>query len=328
MPGDDRAARPRSTPVRLRLDEHAREARIDRQARDLAAEVGERGASSPLARRSTPAGRTAPSSSEQVERRLHAARVGRGEERERRDVAEARATSICRMTEARLVRRISGSVNSSRVREVVFARTAGSRCPGAVRPARPDALLRRGLRDRLDRQPLDLAAVAVARDARGAGVDDVPDAGHGQARLGDVGREDDAATHAGDRRALEDAVLLGRAQAAVEGEDLGGSGILRVHPAHGVRRVADLGLAGQEDEHVARRLAVELAQRRDDAVDVVAAVGAACAAIRRRPRCLVDGPVADLDRVGAPRDLDDRRGVCRRHPRSASRSSRDRSSRW
>ena len=75
-------------------------------------------------------------------------------------------------------------------------------------------------------------------------------------------------------RALEHPVLLGGAQPAVEGEDLGGRGILRVHAAHGIRRVADLGLAGEEDEHVARGLAVELAQRGDDAVDVVRLAGA------------------------------------------------------
>ena len=66
-------------------------------------------------------------------------------------------------------------------------------------------------------------------------------------------------------------MLLGSAQAAVQGQHLGGRGILRVHAAHGIRRVADLGLAGEEHQHVARRLAVQFAQRRGDAVDVVAA---------------------------------------------------------
>ena len=53
------------------------------------------------------------------------------------------------------------------------------------------ALVGAGLRDRLDRQPLHLGALGVARDARGAGVDDVPDAGDGQRRLGDVGGQHD-----------------------------------------------------------------------------------------------------------------------------------------
>ena len=53
------------------------------------------------------------------------------------------------------------------------------------------ALVRAGLRDRLDREALDLGPLAVARDAGRAGVDDIPDAGNGQRGLGDVGGEDD-----------------------------------------------------------------------------------------------------------------------------------------
>jgi hypothetical protein len=60
-----------------------------------------------------------------------------------------------------------------------------------------------------------------------------------------------------------------RRRADRRGEDLGGAGVLRVHAADGIHRVADLGLAGEEDEHVAVGLAVELAQRRHQRVDVV-----------------------------------------------------------
>ena len=125
--------------------------------------------------------------------------------------------------------------------------------PGAVRPARPDRCCADACEIASIGSRWIFAAVAVARDARGAGVDDVPDAGHGQARLGDVGREDDAPSHARDRRPLEDAVLLGGAETAVQRQDLGGRGILRVHAADGIHRVADLGLAGEEHQHVARR---------------------------------------------------------------------------
>ncbi len=47
------------------------------------------------------------------------------------------SASICRMTEARLVRRISGSVNSARRSKSssAYSRIA---MPGAVRPARPE----------------------------------------------------------------------------------------------------------------------------------------------------------------------------------------------
>ena len=65
--------------------------------------------------------------------------------------------------------------------------------PSATRPQRPARWLRRRLADRLDRQLLDLAAKAVALDARRAGVDHVADARHRQRGLGDVGGEHDAA---------------------------------------------------------------------------------------------------------------------------------------
>ena len=51
-----------------------------------------------------------------------------------------------------------------------------------------------------------------------------------------------------------------------------GAAVLRVHAADGVRGVPDLGLAGEEHEHVARRLAVELVEGVDDALQVVAVV--------------------------------------------------------
>ena len=75
--------------------------------------------------------------------------------------------------------------------EVLLAVQADADAVGDA-PAAAGALGRRRLADRLDGQPLHLGPVAVAGDARGAGVDDVPDAGHRQGGLGDVGREHDA----------------------------------------------------------------------------------------------------------------------------------------
>jgi len=168
-----------------------------------------------------------------------------------------------------------------------------ARC-GAPGPPRP--LLRGRLGDRLDRQLLDLRAGAVAGDARRAGVDHVADARNGEARLRDVRREDHAPSYSCDIRALEDPVLFRCAQAAVQGEHLRGCRILRIHSAHGIRRIADLGLARQEHEHVARSLAVELSEGGGDAVDVVG-------------RGLFRTAVADLDGVRPPGHLDDRRGI-------------------
>ena len=83
-------------------------------------------------------------------------------------------------------------------------------------PAAAGPLQGRCLRNALDRQPLDLGAEAVARDARVAGVDDVADPRHGQRGLGDVGGQHYPA--AGMRR--EDAMLLGDGQPGVERDDL------------------------------------------------------------------------------------------------------------
>ena len=340
------------------LEQHPREARVDRQPGDLAADGGESraalvAASAPLPGRvavvadvAVDIGGAGPGRrelhgtelDEQVERGLHASGIGRGQERERLDVAEPERQHLqddgCQRRPQDLglgVLRAAGEV----VLGVQPDRDARRRAAGATR-----ALLRRRLRHRLDGQPLDLRAVAVAGDARGSGVDHVPDAGDGEARLGDVGGEDDAAAHPGDRRALEHAVLLGGGETPVQGQDLGRGGILLIRPADGIRRVADLGLAGEEDEHVARGLTVELAERRDDGTDLVGVVAVARGLaggpgrtpdFLRRPGSRAAGsrgigvggirnlrsfarivrpierPVPDLDRVRAAGHLDDRR---------------------
>ena len=79
--------------------------------------------------------------------------------------------------------------------------------PSLVRPHRPLRWLALACEIALDRQPLHLEPVAVAGDPRGARVDDVLDAGHGQAGLGDVGGQHDPAP----RVLGEDPVLLGDA---------------------------------------------------------------------------------------------------------------------
>ena len=114
-----------------------------------------------------------------------------------------------RITPASDERTISGSVNRGRACEIGLVVEADADAVGDAAAA-AGALVRRGLADRLDRQLLDLAAKAVALDARRAGIDHVADAGHGQRGLGDVGREHDAARAV--RR--EDLVLLLLAAAA------------------------------------------------------------------------------------------------------------------
>ncbi len=121
---------------------------------------------------------------------------------------------------------------------------------GAARAAL--ALVGAGLGDGLDGQALHLGAVAVAGDAGVAGVDDVFDAGNGQRGLGHVGGQHDAAAGV----PLEDAVLLGGAQPGVERQDLG---VAELGLGQRVGGVADLPLAAEEDQDVARPFADELA---------------------------------------------------------------------
>ncbi len=84
-------------------------------------------------------------------------------------------------------------------------------------PAAALALVGAGLGDRLYRQALHLAAVAVAADAGKAGVDHIMDARHRQRGLGDVGRQH----HAAGAVRLEHACLLRRALAREKRQDLG-----------------------------------------------------------------------------------------------------------
>ena len=123
---------------------------------------------------------------------------------------------ICRITEARFVRRISGSVNSVACLEVLLGVQTDADA-GRHPTAAPRALVGRRLRHRLDRESLHLEPPAVPRDPRRAGIDDVPHAGHGDRRLGDVRRQHDPTTAV----RLEDPVLLGRRQARVERQHLG-----------------------------------------------------------------------------------------------------------
>ena len=265
---------------------------------------------------------------EQVERGLHAAGIRRRQERERLDVAEPERQHLeddgCQGRPQDL------GLGVLRAAEEIVLRVQPDRDTRRGASRTPGALLRRRLRHGLDRQPLDLRPVAVARDARGAGVDYVPDAGDGEARLRDVRGQDDAAADAGDGGALEHPVLFGGRETPVQRQHLGGGGILLVRPADGIRGIPDLGLAGEEDEHVARGFAVELAESVDDGADLVSVVGLAlavcrapdllrlrrgCAGIRlgiagffRSPVRPVDRSVPDLDRIRPARHLDDRCG--------------------
>ena len=214
------------------------------------------------------------------------------------------------------------------------------------------ALVRTCLTDRLDRQALHLRLVGIAGNTRQTRVDHVADARHRQRRLRHVRRQD----HAAQAVRLEHAMLLGRRQPRVQRQDLdvprACALVVSRAPASSLQvieegrlRVADVALAGQEDQDVAVALRAQLVHRVTDRglhVDVLAhavaqrrqlvvrvlqdqlhGAGAllVCALLGlvrllrrglgrvRRGRRRAEGTVADLDRVRAARHLDDRRGL-------------------
>ena len=174
--------------------------------------------------------------------------------------------------------------------------------PAAARP-----LVGAGPADRLDRQALDLGAVGVAGDARQARVDDVADPGNRQGGLGHVRGQDDAAHLVG----LEDPVLLGGAQARVQGHDLDGPRCARAAVGRVARSqvvdegrlgVADIALTGQEDKDVTTGLAQQLVDGVEDPGHLVLGLAGSCTRPGRAgpaPTLAASALVAQAERGGA-----------------------------
>ena len=262
-----------------RLEDHPADARIERQARELAADRRQRV--------------LAVGRAELVEELVAVGDRPLGRRLEEREVLDAAEVERLHAQDHAGERRADDlRVGELRPRrEVGLVVEADADAVGDAAAA-AGALVRRRLADRLDRQLLDLAAKAVALDPRRAGVDDEADARHGERGLGDVGGEDDAARAV--RR--EHLVLLLLRQAREQRQHLDAGRMVLAQPLGGV---ADLALAGQEDEDVAgARGAVAAPELVDGVADRVAEVVVAA---------LDERPPADLDRIEPARDLDHRR---------------------
>ena len=169
--------------------------------------------------------------------------------------------------------------------------------------AAPGALVGRGLRHLLDQQLFDLVARRIALHPRGAGIDHVADAGHGERGLGHVGGEHDSAQRA---RGLEDRVLLGHRQPGKQRQNFGARGMVL---PEGLGSVADLALARQKDQDVTRTHPRQLVGGIEDSGNQVGRILVLLLAFapgRRRRLLAFDRPPADFHRVGAPRYLDHR----------------------
>ena len=135
--------------------------------------------------------------------------------------------------------------------------------------------------------------MAVAADARDAGVDHRADAGHRERGLGDVRRQHDAAA----ARRLEHALLLFLRKPRVQRQHLA---TLRVVLAQRFGGLADLALAAQEHEDVARLLAPQLIDGGKDR-GLLVDRGFVVFLVE------LDRPIAHLDGIAAARHIDDRR---------------------
>jgi hypothetical protein len=239
------------------------------------------------------------------------ASIGRVDERERGDLAQA---------ERRHLEDDRGEVGPQdlRVGEVrprleVLLGIEPDAHPVGEPPAAPGPLARAGLGHRLDRQPLHLGPLAVARDPRGPRVDDVADARHGQRGLRDVGRQH----HPTGVVRGEDPVLLGRRQPAEQRHDLGSR---QPQPHQRVCGVTDLALTREEHEDVvgsdlvvSGRLGPQLLDRLDRCRSPGRPRPAARASRPwRAPLRARAADSARLDRIGPPGHLDDRRRPTRR----------------
>ena len=262
------------------LQHHATQARVDRKPGEIAPERCER-----LSGRRI----ESPQLVEQRDAIAHLAAVGRVEKGECLDVAQSERGHL--EDHAREIRAQHLRVGELRPRVEVLLRIEPNANPVRDAPAAARALIGRRARDRLDRQPLHLQARAVTRDPREPGVDDKADAGNRQRCLGHIRREHDAAGLACALPA-EDLLLLAGREPRVQRQHLHA----RPKPsAEQLRRVANLPLPREERQHVAVPLGEQLLDGVREHVEQLLV--------------LFGRPVADLDRIRAARDLDDRRAA-------------------
>jgi hypothetical protein len=222
----------------------------------------------------------------------HVTPVGWLDERKALDVAEPQRVHL--QDDRREIGAQDLRLGELVAREEILLGIQPDRDAGTHAPATAGALLRRGTRDLLDGQALQATAVAVAAHPRKPGVDHRANARHRQRGLRDVGGQDYAAPAGRPEHAL----LLGLRQPRVQRQDLATLGMAL---AQRLGRLADLALAAEEHQDVARLLAPQLFHGTDDR-GLLRVVGLVTLLVLHRP-------VAHFDRVAAPGDVDDRRAA-------------------
>ena len=192
-------------------------------------------------------------------------------------------------------------VGEARPRRVVGFVIEADADAGGNPAAAPGALIGRGLRDFLHLQLLHLVAIAVTLHARHPAVDHEANARHGERSLGHIGGQH----HPAQRTArLENALLVLRRKAGEQGQDFQSSALARRMAGQQLCGVADLAFARQKDQDIAAAGAGALVDRIDDCVlDVAFLVFGHVG--------MAHGAVAHFDRVQTPRHLDHRRRSAR-----------------
>ena len=273
----------RRAPQTLGLQQHAPQTRVDRQTRQVPPHrrqpVVRRGAvrecvppplGRPAATRvATLLRRERPDLHEQGDAVAHRPRIGRVQEREILHGSQPQGRHL--QDDGRQGGAQDLRLGEARAGQVVRLRIQADRHALGDAPAAARALVRARPADRLDREALDLRLVRIPRDARQPRVDHVADARDRQRRFRNVRGQHDPPQPV----RLEHAVLLGGRQARVQRQDLdvprAGALLVARAPAPSLQvveerglRLADVALAGQEDQDVPVALRAQLVHRVTD----------------------------------------------------------------
>ena len=234
------------------FQQHPTNARINRQARQLATDISHCAAAINRAQ-----------FLQQGETVADGPAIRRLDKREILDAAKAQMQHL--QNDRGQVGAANLRVGELRASEEVFLAEQSHTDTGGNPAAPALALVGTGLRDSFHRQPLHLGARTVAADARLARVNHINDARHRQRGFRHVGCQHHTPPGMGGKNLL----LFGSRQPRIQRQNLG---VLQVGLAQVLGGIANLPLARQKHQHVTRRLALtalkllNLGQRGNDAL--------------------------------------------------------------
>ena len=230
----------------LRLQHHARQTRVHRQLRQLAAKRRE------FVHRRLFIGGNRAQLFQQTYTVLDIALVRRFNKREGGDVAQPQRGHL--QNNRRQVGAQNLRIGKFRARQEIVFRIETDTDPFRDAAAAAFTLIGGGLGDGFNRQTLHFGAIAVAADTRLAGIDNVFNSRHRQRRFRDVGRQYDAPS--GMR--LENPVLFAVGQPRIQRQHFG---VRQIEFIQAIGGVADFPLAAHKDQDIAGRFVAQLIHR-------------------------------------------------------------------